>query len=160
MAHWIHLSLLCRCKRTINFKVWYGNVSEQYLSLCKNKRVYLYGIYSRKIRSSRRKIWHLLAENNVFQVKYCIYSRKIMSSRRKYCRYSRKIMSYRRKIMSSRRKTWHLLAENNVIQAKNNGFPPTHPPTPPTQAKQHFKPSRPGPGPGCWRSLGPIMHQT
>ena len=40
MAHWIRLSLLCRCKRTRNSKVWYGNVSEQYLSLCKNKTVY------------------------------------------------------------------------------------------------------------------------
>ena len=38
MRHWIRLSLLCRCKWTRKFQVWYGNVSEQHLVLSKNKR--------------------------------------------------------------------------------------------------------------------------
>ena len=40
MAHRMRLSLLCRCKGTRKSQVWYGNVSEQYLLLCKHKRVY------------------------------------------------------------------------------------------------------------------------
>ena len=39
MAHWICLSLLCRCKWTRKSQVWYGNVSEQHLLLCKNKGI-------------------------------------------------------------------------------------------------------------------------
>ena len=38
MAHWIRLSLLCRCEWTRKSRVWYGNVSEQYLLSCAKKR--------------------------------------------------------------------------------------------------------------------------
>ena len=38
MRYWIRLSLLCRCKWTRKSHLWYGNVSEQYLLWCKNKR--------------------------------------------------------------------------------------------------------------------------
>ena len=37
-AHWIRLSLLCRCKWTRKSDLWGKNVSEQYLLLCKHKR--------------------------------------------------------------------------------------------------------------------------
>ena len=40
MAHWICLSLLCRCKWMRTLDLWYGNDSKQYLLLWRNKRVY------------------------------------------------------------------------------------------------------------------------
>ena len=45
MAHWIRLSLLCRCTWTRKSQVWYGSISEQYLLLSKNKSVYC--VYTR-----------------------------------------------------------------------------------------------------------------
>ena len=45
IVHWIRLSLLCRCKWTRKSDLWSGNVSEQYLLLCKNKKVYC--VYTR-----------------------------------------------------------------------------------------------------------------
>ena len=45
MNHSIRLSLLCRCKWTRKSHLWYGNASEQYLLLGKNKRVYC--VYTR-----------------------------------------------------------------------------------------------------------------
>ena len=47
MAHWIRLSLLCRCEWTRKSQVWYGNVSEQYLLSCKNGKVYC--VYRRSV---------------------------------------------------------------------------------------------------------------
>ena len=38
MAHWIRLSLLCRCKWSRKSDLWGKNVSEHYLLLCKHKR--------------------------------------------------------------------------------------------------------------------------
>ena len=47
MAHWIRLSLLCRCKWTRKSDLGYGNVSEQHVLLCKNKKVYC--VYTRNL---------------------------------------------------------------------------------------------------------------
>ena len=50
MAHWIRLSLLCRCKWTRKSQVSYENVSEQYLLFYEHKSVYC--VYRRNLWSS------------------------------------------------------------------------------------------------------------
>ena len=42
MAHRIRLSLLYECKQMRKSDLWYGNVSEQYLLLCEDKRCIMY----------------------------------------------------------------------------------------------------------------------
>ena len=76
MAHWIRLSLLCRCKWTRKSQVSYRNVSEQYLLLCKDKKVYC--VYTRIVskkdvpRRTKRKV------NNLSQITRFLCMHKIL----------------------------------------------------------------------------------
>ena len=43
----VYTSLLCKCEWTRKSDLWYGNVSEQHLLLCKRKRIYC--VYTRNL---------------------------------------------------------------------------------------------------------------
>ena len=55
MAHWIRLSLLCRCKWTRKSDLWGTNVSEQHLLLCKHKRCIMHK-WKRRTKTYQEKL--------------------------------------------------------------------------------------------------------
>ena len=68
-AHWIRLRLLCRCKWTRKIQVSYGNVSEQYLLLWKDKKGILWlhknCVYERHTKTYQEKIEQLVTNHKI-----------------------------------------------------------------------------------------------
>ena len=88
MRHWIRHSLLCRSKWTRKSHLWYGNVSEQYLLLCKNEQVYCACtrfLCMHNTLVSTQEISCVYTENLLCLHKSCVYKRDSCAITRFLC---------------------------------------------------------------------------